>query len=413
MVTRKSMTVSQLNGYVKQLIENDQLLKGLVVEGEISNFKAHSSGHLYFALKDEKSSVRVVMFRSSAGKLKFRPENGQRVFVSGHVSVYERDGQYQLYAASMEPAGLGDLYLAFEQMKENLNREGLFALDHKRDLPLLPRAIGVVTSPTGAVWHDIQQVATARFPVVRLFLYPAAVQGDEAIPQVVAGINYFNRCRDDIDLLIVGRGGGSLEDLWAFNTEPVARAIYDSRLPVISAVGHETDVTIADLVADRRAATPSQAAEFAVPVLSDLETRLAYLESGLRQRLHLYLSTSRGRIRQLQGSYIFQQPQKILQNQLQTVDMLSQRLYSAFQERFQRARGDYRLLAEKLAVLSPLQTMARGYSITTRAGKVVRSYETVHGGDVVVVLLAKGKLRCRVEKSEGGTIGDGREGTII
>lgn len=401
MSERKTVTVSQLNGYMKQLVENDRILRHILVEGEISNFKAHSSGHMYFALKDDKASVRAVMFRSSAGKLKFRPENGQQVVVRGHISVYERDGQYQLYAESMETAGMGDLYLAFEQMKAKLEKEGLFDPAYKKPLPLLSLRIGVVTSPTGAVWHDIQNVATARFPSVTLILYPSAVQGDEAIPQVVAGIEYFNRCRD-IDLLIVGRGGGSIEDLWAFNTEPVARAIFHSHLPIISAVGHETDYTIADMVADRRAATPSQAAEFAVPALSDLETRLSYLATNMRQKLHLYLSNGRGRVNQLKGSYIFQQPQKILQGQIQTADMLSQRMHATFQEQYQQHRTAYRLLAEKLSVLSPLHTMERGYSITTHDGKVVRDARNVNPGDDIEVTLAEGKLACRVQKVEGG-----------
>ncbi|MEG0998244.1 MAG: exodeoxyribonuclease VII large subunit, partial [Clostridiales bacterium] len=299
MAERKIVTVSQLNYYIKRRFNEDDNLKNILVEGEISNCKIYSSGHMYFGLKDETSFLKAVMFKTSVAKLKFRPENGQKVIVKGSISVYERDGQYQIIATSMEVSGLGDLYLAFEQLKKKLNQEGLFDLAYKKNIPLFSPRIGVVTSPTGAVWHDIQNVATARFPAIALTLYPAAVQGDAAMGEIVAGINYFNR-EKNVDLLIVGRGGGSIEDLWAFNTEVVARAIFNSNLPIISAVGHETDTTIADLVADRRGATPSQAAEIAVPSLSDLETRLAMQKSAMVQRLHLGLKSRSDRLKKLQ-----------------------------------------------------------------------------------------------------------------
>ena len=404
MAEYKTVTVSQLNGYIKRHIEGDPNLRHVLVEGELSNFKAHSSGHMYFGLKDEGAFIRAVMFRSRAGKLKFRPENGQRVIVGGSISVYERDGQYQLYAETMETAGMGDLYLAFEQMKQKLSNEGLFDLAHKKNLPLLPLRIGVVTSPTGAVWHDIQNVATARFPSIALTLYPAAVQGDAATAEIVRGIEYFDRC-GDVDLLIVGRGGGSIEDLWAFNTEPVARAIYHSRLPVISAVGHETDFTIADLVADRRAATPSQAAEIAVPALSDLQARLSHLESALKQKLQLKLNERRGRLDRMERHAVFRMPEKLLNNQMQTVDILQRRLDNVFQEQFTRRKNDYRLLTEKLAVLSPLQTLERGYSIACgKDGRPLRDAAAVDCGDALELRLAHGSLQCRVEdKKEDDT----------
>ncbi|MEG0875490.1 MAG: exodeoxyribonuclease VII large subunit, partial [Clostridiales bacterium] len=320
MAERKIVTVSQLNYYIKRRFNEDDNLKNILVEGEISNCKIYSSGHMYFGLKDETSFLKAVMFKTSVAKLKFRPENGQKVIVKGSISVYERDGQYQIIATSMEVSGLGDLYLAFEQLKKKLNQEGLFDLAYKKNIPLFSPRIGVVTSPTGAVWHDIQNVATARFPAIALTLYPAAVQGDAAMGEIVAGINYFNR-EKNVDLLIVGRGGGSIEDLWAFNTEVVARAIFNSNLPIISAVGHETDTTIADLVADRRGATPSQAAEIAVPSLSDLETRLAMQKSAMVQRLHLGLKSRSDRLKKLQDSHVFTQPEKLFQSQIQRVDM--------------------------------------------------------------------------------------------
>ncbi len=399
MEDRRVLTVAELNSYVKNLIESDKNLRSLWVEGEISNFKAHSSGHFYFALKDAKAAIKAVMFRSRAEKLKFLPKNGQRVLVKGMLSVFERDGQYQLYADHMEVSGIGDLYLAYEQLKAKLSQEGLFSLDHKKDLPLLPKKIGVVTSPTGAVWHDIQNVAAARFPGIHLLLYPALVQGEGAAPSIVAGIEYFNR-RKDIDLLIIGRGGGSLEDLWAFNEEMVARAIYHSVLPVISAVGHETDFTIADMVADKRAATPSQAAEFAVPALSDLETKMAFYHTALRQKLYLYLESCRGRLRKAREHYIFQQPGNLLRERLQTVDFLEQRFNAVFFEGYQERIAKYELCKEKLAVLSPLQTLDRGYGICLKDGRMIKSAEDVQIGDNVEMRLTKGSLHCEVKSIE-------------
>lgn len=399
MATARAVTVSQLNNYIKRRFEMDDKLQHILVEGEISNFKAHSSGHLYFGLKDENAFIRCVMFRASVAKLKFRPENGQRVVIRGHVAVYERDGQFQLYAEAMEAAGIGDLYLAFEQMKEKLNQEGLFNEAYKKSLPELALRIGVVTSPTGAVWHDIQNVATARFPSVSLFLYPAAVQGEAATTEIVAGINYFNR-EKNVDLLIVGRGGGSIEDLWAFNTEPVARAIYASGLPVISAVGHETDYTIADLVADKRAATPSHAAEMAVPSLADIEARFALMESAMKQRLNLALKAKREKLAKIGESYVFTRKDRLFRSQTQTIDLFSQRLDKSFFENYEKSKNNYRLLKEKLAVLSPLNTLARGYSICLKDQKPLRSYEEAAVGDDVVVRLNSGILNCTVNETK-------------
>lgn len=402
MASPRTITVSQLNNYIKRRFEMDDKLQHILVEGEISNFKAHSSGHLYFGLKDENALIRCVMFRGSVAKLKFRPENGQRVIIRGHIAVYERDGQYQLYAEAMVAAGIGDLYLAFEQMKEKLSKEGLFDEAHKRSLPELSLRIGVVTSPTGAVWHDIQNVATARFPSVSLFLYPAAVQGELAEGEIVAGIRYFNRA-ENVDLLIVGRGGGSIEDLWAFNTEPVARAIYGSKLPVISAVGHETDFTIADLVADRRAATPSQAAEMAVPSLTDIEARFALMESAMKQRLNLALKAKREKLKKIAESYIFAKKERLFQNQNQTLDLLSQRLDQLFFENYEKSKNSYLLLKEKLSVLSPLNTLERGYSICMKDKKPLRSYAETAAGDRVTVQLNNGFLDCMVKETKEGS----------
>lgn len=401
MMVPQAVSVSRLNNYIKRRLNMDDKLRHLLVEGEISNFKAHSSGHLYFGIKDDKSFISCVMFKSAAAKLKFKPENGQKVIIRGHIDVFERSGQYQLYAESMEASGLGDLYLAYEQMKEKLSKEGLFDESHKKKIPDLSLRIGVVTSPTGAVWHDIQNVATARFPSISLLLYPAAVQGDLAIGDIVAGIEYFNRTQS-VDLLIVGRGGGSIEDLWAFNTEPVARAIFASRLPIISAVGHETDFTIADLVADRRAATPSHAAEMAVPSLADMEARFALMESSMKQKLHMALKMRRDSLQKLRNSYVFTQKDRLLNDYVQNIELLRQQLDKTFFDRYDAAKSSYHLLREKLAVLSPLNTLERGYSICLKDGKSLRSAKEIEPGEDVTVQLCEGYLRCTVEDAKEG-----------
>ena len=395
----QAVSVSRLNNYIKRRLNMDDKLQKLLVEGEISNFKAHSSGHLYFGLKDEKAFISCVMFRGAASKLKFKPENGQKVVIRGHIDVFERSGQYQLYAESMEVAGLGDLYLAYEKMKAKLSAEGLFDERHKKKIPDLSLKIGVVTSPTGAVWHDIQNVATARFPSISLLLYPAAVQGELAEKEICEGIRYFNRVKN-VDLLIVGRGGGSIEDLWAFNTEPVARAIFGSELPVISAVGHETDFTIADLVADRRAATPSHAAEMAVPSLADMEARFSLMESNMKQRLNTALKNRRQLLRKMSESYVFTQKDRLFRSQNQDLDLLRQRLQKAFLGDFEQKKNNYHLLREKLAVLSPLNTLERGYSICLKDGRALRSAAEAAAGDSVTVRLCRGTLRCTVNESE-------------
>lgn len=401
----QAVSVSRLNNYIKRRLNMDDKLQHLMVEGEISNFKAHSSGHLYFGLKDDKAFISCVMFRGAASKLRFKPENGQKVVIRGHIDVFERSGQYQLYAEAMEVAGLGDLYLAYEQMKEKLSKEGLFDEAHKKKIPDLSLKIGVVTSPTGAVWHDIQNVATARFPSISLLLYPAAVQGELAEGDIVAGIRYFNRVKS-VDLLIVGRGGGSIEDLWAFNTEPVARAIYESELPVISAVGHETDYTIADLVADRRAATPSHAAEMAVPSLADMEARFSLMESAMKQRLNMALKSRRERLGKLSESYVFTQKDRLFRGQYQNLDILQQRLDKAFFEDYEKAKSSYQLLKEKLAVLSPLNTLERGYSICLKDQKPLRSAAEVQPNEDVCVQLHRGVLHCTVKETGEGTFYD-------
>lgn len=273
-------SVSQLTRYIKEVFDFDEVLNDVIVKGEVSNFKLHSSGHMYFTLKDNEAKIKCVMFKGYSSRLKFMPEDGMNIIAYGSVTVYERDGQYQLYCSKLEPDGYGSLYLAFEQLKEKLLKEGLFDEKYKKKLPVFPRKIGVVTSSTGAVIRDIINVSSKRFCGISILLYPAKVQGDGAAESIVEGIRYFNT-RDDIDVIIIGRGGGSIEELWAFNEEIVARAIFESRIPVISAVGHETDYTIADFVADVRASTPSHAAEIAVPRFDELKFKINSYQEAL------------------------------------------------------------------------------------------------------------------------------------
>ncbi|MGI6685076.1 MAG: exodeoxyribonuclease VII large subunit [Bacillota bacterium] len=407
MFNKKIFTISELNSYLKDKIEEDSLLSNLWIKGEISNFKAHSSGHLYFVLKDSKSSVRCVMFRSRASFLKFLPEHGMHVIIRGYLSVYERDGNYQVYVEEMQPDGVGALHLAFEQLKTKLEKEGLFDLKYKKPLPFLPRKIGVVTSPTGAVWQDIQKVALARFPNTHLILAPAAVQGENAPEEIAQGIAILNKI-SDIDLIIVGRGGGSLEELWAFNTELVARAIFGSKIPVVSAVGHQTDFTIADFVADQRAATPSAAAEMAVPVKEDLIKLLKYWSNRMEKGIGSRLALDRQRLAYLGKTSVLNNPERLLRDKVQYFDNLRQSLEKSTCDKIKGLQVDLKLLAGKLDMLSPLTTLSRGYAICQKPeGKgVITSAEEIAVDEIIKVILAKGSLTCRVKTKEEGMINE-------
>lgn len=410
MFQKKIFTVSELNSYLKNKIEEDLRLSNLWVKGEISNYKAHSSGHLYFVLKDGKSSIRCVMFRSRASLLKFNPEQGMGIIIRGYLSIYERDGNYQVYVEEMQPDGVGALHLAFEQLKAKLEKEGLFDPKLKKPLPYLPRKIGVVTSPTGAVWHDIQKVAFARFPNIQLVLAPSAVQGENAPEEIAQGIAHLNKM-PGIDLIIVGRGGGSLEELWAFNTEIVARAIYDSKLPIISAVGHQTDFTIADFAADQRAATPSAAAEMAVPVKEDLIRMLEYNSRRLEKGVYARLDLSRQRLAYLGQSTVLTNPERLLKDKLQHLDGLRQDLERTAKDKIKELKSYFQLLSEKMDMLSPLTTLARGYSICQRTdgagGKeIITAPGDLEIDELIRVILAKGSITCRVRTKEEGGIYD-------
>lgn len=393
------LTVQELNQHIKALLEKDYLLVNVWVKGEISNFKAASSGHFYFTLKDNHSCLRVVMFRSRSRSLPYRPENGMAVTVRGYVSIYERDGAYQLYAEEMEPDGTGALYLAFEQLKERLQREGLFDPVHKKALPLLPRRIGLVTSPTGAAVRDLVEIIRRRWPGLEIILVPVLVQGESAPPDVARGIQMLNKL-GGVDLIIVGRGGGSLEELWAFNTEIVARSIYNSKIPVISAVGHETDITIADFVADKRAATPSAAAELAVPDKREMARYVLNLKNRLYRAANDKLRGCGQRLATCLSNRHFTRPLDVFCGaRQQSLDFLTHRLYQGVRGSVGSQERRLAVLAGRLQTLSPLSTLARGYSICTAPDgkRVFLDTDSIKVGARLSVRLYRGLLNCIVE----------------
>jgi len=400
-------TVKELTSHLKALLETDWQLHNVWVRGEISNFKAHTSGHLYLTLKDEASCVKAVMFRSRANGLAFRPENGLRVLARGYLGIYEKDGQYQLYVEEMQPDGVGALHVAFEQLKKRLEAEGLFDQRHKRPLPLLPRRVGIVTSPTGAAVKDIMQVIRRRFPGLHLVLVPVLVQGEKAPEDIARAIQQLNE-RDLVDVMIVGRGGGSLEELWAFNTEVVARSIFASHIPVVSAVGHEIDYTIADFVADLRAPTPSAAAELVVPDRTELLRRVG----GLKERLDLAIAGQIKKQEQRLALYAqhpcFTRPKDRVYQLQQQVDNLVKHLQNQVQLTIQRNGKVFSVLLGRLEALSPLQTLQRGYAIACGSdGKVITKAEQVIKGDQIEVVISDGRIKCLVKDIDTGGSGNG------
>lgn len=402
MIEREPLSVSELNARIKGLIESDPVLGSVYVRGELSNYKVYPSGHHYFTLKDAESSLRCVMFRSAASKLRFRPESGMGVTVCGRVSVYPRDGAYQLYCEELIPEGAGDLQLAYEQLKERLRREGLFDPAHKKPIPRYPERIAVITSSAGAAVHDIIRVLRKRWPVAKVLLLPVRVQGVEAPPEIVGAIRYANRHRL-ADLIITGRGGGSIEDLWAFNDERVARAIYESELPVISAVGHEPDVTIADFVADLRAATPSNAAELAVPDMSELREALSAARARLDQAVNRRLSERRKGLEELASRRVMQSPTGFIDQRRLELDSIRLRLDAAATARLGRERQEFSRLAAKLDALSPLKVLGRGYSIALDAGgRAVKDAGRLSPGERLELRFSKGSASCLVESVNGG-----------
>ncbi len=390
------LTITQINEYIRSKMDKDPMLDKVAVKGEISNYKMYPSGHHYFTLKDEGGALKCVMFKGNALRLRFRPENGMQVIAMGKISVYPRDGAYQLYCTAMAMDGIGDLYAAFEQLKKKLAAQGLFDPAHKQPLPRYPGTIGIITSSAGAAVHDMLRILRKRYPLTRVLLLPVRVQGAEAPGEIASAIAYANHFQL-ADLLIVGRGGGSMEDLWAFNDEQVAHAIYQSRIPVISAVGHEPDVTISDYVADLRAATPSNAAELAVQDRDALGQTLDGMSAAMATALHRQLKAARQHLKVLSASPALQSPENYLNQKRKNLELLRNRLTAAENLAIQRRRQRYIGLTAKLDAMSPLKVLTRGYAMAqTERGDVLRSVEQVRQNDTVTVTVSDGKIKANV-----------------
>ncbi len=386
-----ALTVSQLNQYIKDLLDCNPPLTDIYIKGEISNFKAHSSGHYYFSLKDENGALRSVMFRSAAAGLGFIPENGMKVIAHGRISAFVRDGTYQLYCDKIEPDGVGAMYIAIEQLKRKLSSMGLFDDARKKPLPKIPSVVGVVTSPTGAAVRDIINITSRRFPFAHIRVYPALVQGEGAVESVARGIEYFNQ-NGAADVLIVGRGGGSIEDLWAFNSERVAMAVANSGIPVISAVGHETDFTVCDMVADRRAPTPSAAAELAVPETSELRAKFNNIISRESAILLRRMDNLSDRLRRLAASRALTSPMNTIDDRCMSVMQLSDRLYRAEGAQIADKAAKLAKGAASLNALNPLSVLSRGYSAIFSGERVIKSVGDVCAGDEIVMKLRDGEI---------------------
>lgn len=396
------LSISQINEYIRGKMDADPLLTGVAVRGEISNYKLYPSGHHYFTLKDETAALKCVLFKGNAMRLRFRPENGMKVIAMGKISVYPRDGAYQLYCTSMAMDGIGDLHAAFEQLKAKLASKGLFDPTHKKPIPKFPGTIGIVTSAAGAALHDMLRILRKRYPLSTVLLLPTRVQGAEAPGEIAAAIRYANRHRLT-DLLIVGRGGGSIEDLWAFNDEQVAYAIYDSNIPIISAVGHEPDVTISDYVADLRAATPSNAAELAVPDQDALRQTLDSMSSMMASALDRQLKSARKHLNVLAASPALQSPTGYLEQKRTGLCYLQDRLVSAEARIIDRKKQGFIGLTSKLDAMSPLKVLTRGYAMTQLTdGTVVRSVQQVREGETLRISLSDGQLTASVTDVKEG-----------
>lgn len=389
-------SVTALNNYIKELVDSDPGLAAVTVRGEVSNYKAYPSGHHYFSLKDETGTLKCVMFKGDAIRLRFRPQNGMQVVAMGRVSVFPRDGAYQLYVTAMMPDGMGDLHLAFEQLKEKLQGEGLFAEAHKKPLPAYPEKIAVITSPVGAAVRDMIRILGARWPMARVCVLPVRVQGAEAAGEISRAIAYANACHL-ADLIITGRGGGSMEDLWCFNEEIVARAIYASEIPVISAVGHEPDVTIADLVADLRASTPSNAAELAVADQNDVYAWVGELSQRLGRQMTRELQLRKERLARLKSSRALQDPMYLVEERRMWLDRSREQMSAALRHRVAGERARFAAAAGKLDALSPLKVLGRGYAIPKKGERVVTSVRDLKAKDEFSLQLRDGAVDCTVK----------------
>lgn len=403
-MSQQILSITQINEYIRTMMDGDRLLCGVAVRGEISNYKVYPSGHHYFTLKDDGAALKCVMFRGNAMKLRFRPDNGMQVVAMGKISVYPRDGAYQLYCTGLILDGVGDLYAAFEQLKTKLAAEGLFDPAHKKPIPQFPQTIGIVTSSAGAAVHDMLRILNKRFPLTKVRLLPVRVQGAEAPDEIASAIGYANHHKL-ADLLIVGRGGGSIEDLWAFNDERVAYAIYRSEIPVISAVGHEPDVTISDFVADLRAATPSNAAELAVPDQDALRQALDMMSAAMATALKRQLNASQQRLKMLSESPALQSPQGYLVQRSKSVELLKSRLSAAQSTILNRHNQQYLTLTAKLDALSPLKVLTRGYAMVQDAnGEVIRSVKQTTAGDTIEITLRDGNVSAAVTQIKENTV---------
>lgn len=414
------LEVSQVNSYIKEMLDADGLLGGLCIRGELSNYKKYPSGHHYFTLKDGQSQLKCVMFRSSAMRLRFRPENGMMVQAAGRITVYPRDGVYQLYCVAMTPEGAGDLAVAFEQLKKKLAAEGLFDPAHKKPIPVYPHRIAIITSAAGAAVHDMLRIIRHRYPLAEVKLLPVRVQGEEAAGEIAAALDYANRYQL-ADLIITGRGGGSMEDLWAFNEEVVARAIYRSKIPVISAVGHEPDVTIADYVADLRAATPSNAAELCTPDQQELRQKITAAQTRMASLLSRQLKNCRTQLELRKNARVLQSPENYLADRRQTLDVLTEKLGRTMANRLTKEAGQLALCRQRLSTaenavlagerkrletraarldaMSPLKVLARGYSITEDdRGTAIVSASSLYPGDHITIRFHRGSADARVEQ---------------
>ena len=397
MSSNNVLTVAAVNKYIKSLLNRDMVLGDICIRGEISNFKAHSSGHWYFSLKDQSGSLQSVMFRSANQRVRFLPQNGMKVLIRGRIDVYERDGIYQLYAEEMLLAGMGDLYLAYEKLKEKLTAEGIFAQARKRQLPKYAHNIGIVTSPTGAAVQDMLSVLRRRNPQVNIYQVSAIVQGNEGAASICRALDILYKM--PVDIIIVGRGGGSIEDLWCFNEEAVVRKVAASPIPIISAVGHETDYTLCDFAADVRAATPSMAAELAVPVLDDIRQSVKEKAELLNIRYAHILSDKQKAVEKAADSVFFRHPDRLWENYQLRVDRLDEKLQSSMEKNLDKKMQALGIMSGRLDALSPLKVLSRGYSICEKDGQTVRSSANVQLGDEIKVLLNKGMLYCVVERS--------------
>ena len=397
--TDASMSVGELNQYIKNMFDDNRMLNAISVRGEISNFVNHRSGHLYFSLKDSEGQIRAVMFRSSAQSLKFMPENGTKVIARGTVSVYTKDGSYQIYVNSMQPDGIGALYLAYEQLKERLFNEGLFDESVKKSIPAYPERIGVITSPTGAAVRDIINVIGRRYPLATIYLYPSLVQGESAESSLIEGVKYFSDSKL-VDTVIIGRGGGSIEDLWAFNGERLARTIYACPIPIISAVGHETDFTICDFVCDLRAPTPSAAAELAVPDIREIAMNLDSLQARLDGALIGQIERNKDKLSYIISSPVMQNPLNVIEVHRENLEDILSSIDGAFENICRQGRNSLALLVGKAEAMNPLAVLSRGFSVVSHNGNTVTDAKDLSVSDTVDIRMSKGRLKAKVIECE-------------